>query len=283
MVAVAAASVIGAAPVAVFAQTNWKAEVNGQLNSPRLAERLAGLGYSRSHEAVYNMVTPGERRSIRFNMYAGRTYEVIGACDNDCSDLDLFVYDENGVLVTSDVENDDHPIVIFTVQRTAKYRVDVVMTRCATFSCGWGVVAWAKGGPTTTAANGAVGTLPPWKEQINSQLVGGRGIRLLLDRGYTRSHGIVYDVQAPSTTKGATYDLTAGRHYIFAAMCDNDCRDVDISLYDPAGKLVDSDTKTDDFPMVNVTPPRAGRYTLRVRIVNCSTRTCGWGALALVK
>ena len=51
------------------------------------------------------------------------------------------------------------------------------------------------------------------------------------------------------------------------ASCDEDCFDVDLYLYSPSGRLVDSDTLDDDFPIV--TAPKAGDYRVEVIMYDC--------------
>lgn len=53
---------------------------------------------------------------------------------------------------------------------------------------------------------------------------------------------------------------------IFAS-CDEDCGDVDLYLYTPSGRLVDSDTLDDDFPIV--TAPKDGDYRVKVTMFDC--------------
>jgi hypothetical protein len=91
-------------------------------------------------------LTPGARvtgrlaqnRSQMTNIQApgGEVY-FIGACDENCSDLDLIVRDSSGREVGRDLEPDDVPIVVF--QATAgTYTVEVSMAGCSA-NCHWGV------------------------------------------------------------------------------------------------------------------------------------------------
>jgi hypothetical protein len=68
--------------------------------------------------------------------------------------------------------------------------------------------------------------------------------------------------------------LTSGRDYYLLGVCDNDCSDLDISLYNQNGQLVQEDTATDDKPMVLATPRANGRYQMRVTMASCSSEPC---------
>jgi hypothetical protein len=68
----------------------------------------------------------------------------VGVCDNDCSDLDLVLYDADGDQVDSDVQTDDVPIVQVTPRETMRYRVKVLMPTCKTNPCWYGIGVYGK-------------------------------------------------------------------------------------------------------------------------------------------
>ena len=61
----------------------------------------------------------------------------VGACDENCRDLDLIVRDSSGREVGRDVELDDVPIVVVQGP-AATYSIEVSMADC-TGQCHWGV------------------------------------------------------------------------------------------------------------------------------------------------
>jgi hypothetical protein len=69
---------------------------------------------------------------------------------------------------------------------------------------------------------------------------------------------------------GDTYVLT-GQFYanetIFG-VCDDDCNDLDINLYDLTGTLISSDTLTDDLPVV--VAPYEGTFNVEVIMTSCT-------------
>jgi hypothetical protein len=72
-------------------------------------------------------------------------------------------------------------------------------------------------------------------------------------------------------------DLNAGQNYLFIGLCDQDCGDIDLYLYDENGQLIDSDIKNDDKPLVLVTPRWSGRFYIKVKMVSCSNQPCFYG------
>lgn len=72
----------------------------------------------------------------------------------------------------------------------------------------------------------------------------------------------------------ATVTLVGGRETILVGMCDGDCSDLDLTLFDTNGNRVDSDVATDDFPIVRTTPKGTGIYTVTVQMAACSVDPC---------
>lgn len=58
---------------------------------------------------------------------------IYGTCDSDCTDLDLYLYDSYGNLVSQDVEPDAYPIV--TAPYTGEFSLQVTMPACYAEAC----------------------------------------------------------------------------------------------------------------------------------------------------
>lgn len=93
---------------------------------------------------VFGSLDDDEKSSHEMTVVAGVDYVLFGACDNDCTDVDLIVYDQNNRLVKRDILADDKPVVMFTAARSAKYRIEVVMAVCSTEPCRYGLQLNAK-------------------------------------------------------------------------------------------------------------------------------------------
>lgn len=68
--------------------------------------------------------------------------------------------------------------------------------------------------------------------------------------------------------------LSGGREYRINGTCDVDCLDVDLALFSPSGRLVDSDRLADDYPQVVARPSTSGWYRLDVEMAHCSRAPC---------
>ena len=71
-------------------------------------------------------------------------YAAAGVCDDDCTDLDLFVYRENSKLLNSDEEVDPAPVVFFSVEAPAEYFFEVRMYECRADTCFCSVQLFSK-------------------------------------------------------------------------------------------------------------------------------------------
>jgi len=114
-----------------------------------------------------------------------------------------------------------------------------------------------------------------WEDQVNDQIK--RAGQILEDKGYSRTHDPYTGSLREGENEYLTLTLHAGTHYALLGVCDNDCSDIDFRLYDADDNEVDSDTKTDDVPIVQVTPGETMRYKLKVIMVTCKTSPCFYG------
>lgn len=102
-------------------------------------------------------------------------------------------------------------------------------------------------------------------------------------RGFTRTAGI-NDAIAPLQPRGQhdfSANLRGGVSYRIIGACDNECTDLDLELRDAAGAVVASDVAPTDFPIVNITPPADGAYSVRIILKTCTIAPCYVGARVL--
>lgn len=91
---------------------------------------------------VHNGDLPdGYHQDLTLFLESGTPYRIHGACDRDCADLDLELFDRSGQLIVSDVELDDFPILWVTVRRSGSYTLRVSMADCGISPCTFGVAA----------------------------------------------------------------------------------------------------------------------------------------------
>jgi len=124
----------------------YQSEVNRQL---QLVEAAAAheLGYALqpSHDTYYVNLKNNTYQDVRYTLEAGRTYVFVGACDHDCSKMQLKLYDGYGELVDNSAQADlpaDLPIVAATVGRAGVFYLRVTMRGCHIEPCWAGVGAY---------------------------------------------------------------------------------------------------------------------------------------------
>jgi hypothetical protein len=75
---------------------------------------------------------------------AGREYLVTARCDNDCSDVDLGLFDGRGTSVGADTDGDDYPLVLFRPAQGGLFRVVALVAQCRAEPCTYGVAVYRK-------------------------------------------------------------------------------------------------------------------------------------------
>lgn len=91
--------------------------------------RAAGVA-----DVVVPLRAGGEHR-WPLSLQAGRTYAVIGACDNDCDNVDIVLEDASGRQVGADTLGDDYPVVQFTPTASGQYTARIRLVTCTNEPC----------------------------------------------------------------------------------------------------------------------------------------------------
>jgi len=124
-------------------------------------------------------------------------------------------------------------------------------------------------------APGQAAAQSQWEQQVLDQIRTASG--LFASEGYAQ----VGDTRTGSLKDDASEDfsltLQAGVNYILVGVCDNDCPDIDLVLFDDAGNEIDSDYEDDAVPMVAVAPSSTRAYRVRVSMAECSSEPCFYG------
>lgn len=97
---------------------------------------------------------------------------------------------------------------------------------------------------------------------------------LLADRGYELTHNLEFANLRNGAYDDYYFTLERWNDYQIFSVCDGDCGDIDLRIYDENNNLVASDTKVDDNPMVAVSPKWTGSFRLRVTMYNCRYSPC---------
>lgn len=124
------------------AQNTHQDLVSSLLNA---AERLAKQnGYSSTHSRYNGQLNEGQDKNVTLDLDAGTSYFIVGQCDSDCSDIDLWLYDENNNLIDEDVLVDDTPIVEVTPIRNARFTIRARMVTCRVEPCYYGIGVYGR-------------------------------------------------------------------------------------------------------------------------------------------
>jgi hypothetical protein len=118
--------------------------VVSQILSSRNYKNLLDKGYTSSHSPQFNLLNDGAYEDVQYQLEGGYTYYFVGKCDQDCSDLDLKLFDADGEMMDSDLGDDDYPIVTYTPSFTRTFTLRIIMAKCSTTNCWSGVVAVRK-------------------------------------------------------------------------------------------------------------------------------------------
>ena len=79
-----------------------------------------------------------------------------------------------------------------------------------------------------------------------------------------------------------TRDFDAGVKYAVVGGGDNGTKDLDVYILDADGQVVAKDELADNFPVVEFTPRRSGRYTIRVLMYEAGNNG-GFGTVGILK
>lgn len=124
-------------PTTASAQDAWVRQVRAQLSA--VGSRFEQQGYELTHHIYTGSLNDGGSEMVDLELAVGMEYQIMGACDEDCTDLDFTLYDGNGNVIDSDMLDDDYPLVSLTVTRSGVFRVRVSMAACSAEPCRYGI------------------------------------------------------------------------------------------------------------------------------------------------
>ncbi|MFN3817223.1 hypothetical protein [Brevundimonas sp.] len=108
----------GAAQAVTALDQHVRDLASGYARAPGFDDRIAPL-------------TDGGQDRWSVTLQEGVAYRIVAGCDADCSDVDLYLENADGVVIDSDTLMDDYPVVNVTPTAQGRYTV-----RTTVFSCG---------------------------------------------------------------------------------------------------------------------------------------------------
>ncbi len=116
--------------------------VGGQLDHVR--SQMRDSGYRETHEQKIGSLRSGDNARFEVRLREGTSYRIVAVCDEDCDDLDMILYDENGNEIDSDRADDSIPIVEVSPRWDGKFEVRVNMASCNIAPCQYGVMVMGR-------------------------------------------------------------------------------------------------------------------------------------------
>lgn len=109
-------------------------QVYGQLQDSYTT--LRKFGNIKLEKTIISNVTDDSGDQWTFYMYANRQYFIAGACDSDCSDVDLYITRENSTYrLSEDKKADDKPIISIKPTVSGNYTITLKMYDCRENIC----------------------------------------------------------------------------------------------------------------------------------------------------
>lgn len=255
------------------AQDQWERVVRQQLE--RVGAATEGRGYTMASDIYQGRLDKDKTTNLNVELQAGKDYVLWGVCDQDCTDIDLVIYNSDGDEVDSDLETDDTPLLHVIPSRNGRYRIKVSMVKCSANPCRYGVGLWSKPAGSSTSASSSSSSGDQWESVVRSQL--NRAGQIATDQGYAMSHEVFMGRLDDDANESLNIPLDGGTNYMLVGVCDQDCSDMDLVIYDPNGDEVDSDLQDDDKPVLQLSPRSNGRYRVKVMMPACRANPCRYG------
>lgn len=210
----------------------------------------------------------GQSVSLQIDLEAGKHYVFIAGGERGTADLDLYLRDSTATEIAADSEDDDTPVVEYSIIKTGTYTLQLHLVSGAEERSMAGVgMLVSNGWPQTkrrftessvqfAAAAGAV------------RAAGGAKV-FRYGPGSWCVYGYLLDSGEGATIAGLS--LQAGRQF-FTATGPESAQDIDLYLAGADGVIHRFDRDRDAFPMIDYTVPVAGPYLLRVEVARARDR-----------
>lgn len=106
-----------------------------QLLDAEAQQFAAGMSPPQGFSDEIATMEPRTDHRWQFNLTAGQPYTIIGACDGDCTNVDIELIDSRGGVVASDLLPDDYPVVTYTPETTGVFYARALMQACTVAPC----------------------------------------------------------------------------------------------------------------------------------------------------
>lgn len=135
--------------------------------------------------------------------------------------------------------------------------------------------------PTTGAEARTTDDMPEWAVNLLAQ--SNTVDSIAHAQGWVNFRDPVIEMLDESQSYSAALTFLEAGDYDVVGVCDEDCGDLDLGLYDGLGKKVSEDVETDAYPELTFHVTRPGKFTLKVYMAQCSAEPCAFVVQAYKK
>jgi hypothetical protein len=133
---------LGLFSTTALAQVQYENQVRFQLDVIKaLTEEK---GFEKTHNYKIDKLKNSGTDNFYLTLRKGWEYLLVSACDKDCTDIDIRIFDENDNLIVEDLKRDDLAAVKVTPKWTGEFRIQVTMYRCYDSPCYYGIGVFGK-------------------------------------------------------------------------------------------------------------------------------------------
>ena len=264
-------------PASVSAQNEYEQQVLDILSE--MSGFAMDQGYRQTGDKFVAALNIEEGETQYLDFVGGKDYLIVAVCDVDCSDIDLHLYSPDDEMVASDALPDDSPVLEVGNVDGGRHRLEIGMFACSSQPCYYAVGVYVKDGSgegTQYSEGGGDAYIDQVLEMLYAWSDGVAG------EGYTATGEEWVSALGSGETEDQSVTLGGGADYVILAVCDEDCGDMDMAIYDPSGNMVDEDVEGDANPVLEISSARKGEYRIEVRMYQCSNEPCYY-AMGLFK
>ncbi|MDX2276422.1 MAG: toll/interleukin-1 receptor domain-containing protein [Hyphomonadaceae bacterium] len=118
----------------------------------------------------------------------------------------------------------------------------------------------------------APATAADYQQQVMARLA--QADQILAQQGFVRTGDPVTGQLEQGQGWNWPITLNVGHEFRVVGVCDNDCVDLDLALYDGYGNEISRDPAADATPMVGVIPTTSGQFTVQAHMFQCTQSPC---------
>ncbi|WP_425147341.1 hypothetical protein [Deinococcus sp.] len=253
-----------------------------------------------SAQRQVSLAEEDEEASFKYDLKKGQSYKFVTACDENCGDLSLVLSDAKGNVVGRALYALKGSELNFNSPETGSYSLTMTMGTCADYYCYYGVdiyqakVLQAVATPTpapkptspppppspapvpTLQGPSMAGSIKKYEEQVTERL---KDVFARWDDGSwfqrppLRVTGVIKNGASAYysyTFPANTFELQPESVLKIEGVCDEDCGDFSIVVFDSAGKQLASSGSTDGSqPNVTLIPEYNGDYSIQLIMARC--------------